>query len=114
MDGRATSPGRRKPGTDGKLSVVIPPVARLPRVVVVDVARHVAQRGNGGQFILATDSERMVYLCAELNSVRAGLVAGAADWPWSSAAAHCGRAEPHRRYLKSLATLAARGAGGIM
>jgi hypothetical protein len=58
----------------------------------VDVAQHVTQRGNG--FILATDSERMVYLCAELNAVRAGLVAGAADWSWSSAAAHGGRAEP--------------------
>jgi len=31
---------------------------------------------------------------AELNPVRAGLVAAAAVWPWSSAAAHCGAAEP--------------------
>lgn len=31
---------------------------------------------------------------AELNPVRAGLVARAEEWPWSSAAAHCGTAEP--------------------
>jgi len=31
---------------------------------------------------------------AELNPVRAGMVAKAVDWPWSSAAAHCGVAEP--------------------
>ena len=90
-----TNPG--EPGTDGKLSGNSPLVVRLPRVVVVDVAHHVTQRGNGGQFILATDCERMVYLCAELNPVRAGLVVGTADWPWCSAAAHCGRAEPRRR-----------------
>jgi hypothetical protein len=30
---------------------------------------------------------------AELNPVRAGLVVGAADRPWSSAAAYCGRAK---------------------
>jgi len=30
----------------------------------------------------------------EMNPVRAGLVAQAADWLWSSAAAHCGRGEP--------------------
>jgi hypothetical protein len=48
-----------KPGTDGKSSGVIPPAARLPRVAVVDVAHHVTQRGNGGQLILAADSEGM-------------------------------------------------------
>ena len=31
---------------------------------------------------------------AELNPVRAGMVAEAAAWPWSSAAAHCGTADP--------------------
>jgi putative transposase len=31
---------------------------------------------------------------AELNPVRAGLAAEAAAWPWSSAAAHCGAADP--------------------
>jgi putative transposase len=148
---------------------------RLPRVVVADVAHHVTQRGNGRQFILASDSARMVYLdllrqsvharelsvvgyclmsnhvhlvviprradvlaeafkevhgrfaaywnashassghvwqggfysCpmdpghlwtalryAELNPVRAGMVAEAVAWPWSSAAAHCGTADP--------------------
>jgi len=37
-------------------------VARLARVVAVDVAHHVTQRGNARQFILNSDSERMVYL----------------------------------------------------
>ena len=150
-------------------------MARLARVVGVDAAHHVTQRGNGRQFLLAADAERMVYLdllrqavhvegitvvgyclmsnhvhlvviphqalslaralksthgryaaywnaahgcsghawqgrfysCpmdeghlwralryAELNPVRAGLVTDAAAWPWSSAATHCGRAEP--------------------
>jgi len=31
---------------------------------------------------------------AELNPVRAGMVAQSEDYPWSSAAAHCGTAEP--------------------
>jgi len=31
---------------------------------------------------------------AELNPVRAGMLAEAAAWPWSSAAAHCGAADP--------------------
>jgi hypothetical protein len=35
---------------------------RIPRIVIVDVAHYVTQRGNGRQFILATDAERMVYL----------------------------------------------------
>ena len=37
-------------------------MARLLWVVVADVAHHVRQRGNGRQFLLAIDSERMVYL----------------------------------------------------
>jgi REP-associated tyrosine transposase len=150
-------------------------VARLARVVAVDVAHHVAQRSNARQFILASDAERAVYLdllrqavqlhpisligyclmsnhvhlvviprkakalatalkrahgryaaywnaahassghvwqgrfysCpldsghlwealgyAELTPVRAGLVPHAELWRWSSAAAHCGKAEP--------------------
>ena len=150
-------------------------MARLARVVAVDVAHHVTQRGNGRQFILASDAERIVYLhllqqavqlhplslvgyclmsnhvhlvviprkaealakalkqahgryaaywntthgssghawqgrfysCpldeghlwealryAELNPVRAGMVAQPQEWKWSSAAAHCGQVEP--------------------
>jgi putative transposase len=150
-------------------------MARLARVVAVDVAHHVTQRGNARQFILSSDAERMVYLdllrqavrlhalsvigyclmsnhvhlvviprkaeamaaalklahgryaaywnaahvssghvwqgrfysCpldsphlwealryAELNPVRAGLATEAGSWKWSSAAAHCGTAEP--------------------
>ena len=33
-------------------------MARVARIVVADVAHHVTQRGNGRQFILATDAER--------------------------------------------------------
>jgi len=145
-------------------------MARLPRVVISDVAHHVTQRGNARQVILADDADRIAYLellrqyselyqlsllgyclmsnhvhllvvphtsealgqtlkqthgryacywnarasssghvwqgrfysCpleeshlwaalryAELNPVRAGMVAAAVRWRWSSAAAHC-------------------------
>ncbi len=37
-------------------------MARLPRVVVVDVAHHVTQRGNARQVILANDQDRVAYL----------------------------------------------------
>ena len=37
-------------------------MARLARVVAVDVAHHVAQRGNRREYILMSDAERMVYL----------------------------------------------------
>ncbi len=35
---------------------------RVARVVITYVAHHVTQRGNGRQFILASDAERLVYL----------------------------------------------------
>jgi putative transposase len=152
-------------------------MARLARVVAVDVAHHVTQRGNARQYILSSDAERAVYLdllrqavqlhplsvigyclmsnhvhlvviprkaeamaaalklahgryaaywnaarvssghvwqgrfysCpldsahlwealryTELNPVRAGLATDAESWKWSSAAAHCGTAEPDK------------------
>jgi putative transposase len=37
-------------------------MARLARVVAVDIAHHVTQRGNARQFILTSDAERLVYL----------------------------------------------------
>src|SRR5580658_7698135 len=37
-------------------------MARLPRIVAVNTAHHVTQRGNARQFILSGDAERMVYL----------------------------------------------------
>jgi putative transposase len=37
-------------------------MARLPRVVVVDVPHHVTQRGNARQVILSSDSDRTTYL----------------------------------------------------
>jgi sulfite reductase beta subunit-like hemoprotein len=33
----------------------------VARVVIADVAHHVTQRGNGRQFILATDAERWLH-----------------------------------------------------
>src|SRR5690348_7839127 len=37
-------------------------MARLPRVVVVDVPHHVTQRGNSRQVIFSTDADRRAYL----------------------------------------------------
>ena len=37
-------------------------MARWPRVVVVDVAHHVTQRGNARQAILTEEAERVAYL----------------------------------------------------
>jgi putative transposase len=37
-------------------------MARLARVVAVDIPHHVTQRGNGRRFILESDSEKLVYL----------------------------------------------------
>ena len=54
----------------------IEPMARLARVVIVDVAHHVTQRGNGRQFILASDAERMVYLDLLRQAVRGARVVG--------------------------------------
>ena len=146
-------------------------MARLGRVVVVNVPHHLTQRGNARRFVLDCDADRAVYLkllrentelykvsligyclmsnhihliavprlgdglalalknahgryaaywnavhsssghawqgrfysCpldephlwealryTELNPVRAGIVSRAEDWPWSSAATHCG------------------------
>ena len=43
---------------------------RVARVVIAEVAHHVTQRGNGRQFILATDGERLVYLDLLRQAVR--------------------------------------------
>ena len=37
-------------------------MARLPRVIVVDVAHHATQRGNARQAILVNDQDRVAYL----------------------------------------------------
>ena len=37
-------------------------MARLARIAVVNIPHHVTQRGNARQFLLASDSERLVYL----------------------------------------------------
>ena len=44
------------------ISVTLSGVARLARVVAVDVAHHVTQRGNARQFVLDTDADRAVYV----------------------------------------------------
>jgi putative transposase len=47
---------------DGTLTDNVRVVARLARVVAVDIAHHVTQRGNARRFILDCDANRMVYL----------------------------------------------------
>jgi putative transposase len=165
----------RNPTEDAMFSAIFLAMARFPRVVVVDVAHHVTQRGNARQIILSSDADRLAYLellrqysehhrltllgyclmsnhvhlivvprtgealahalknthgryasywnarnsssghvwqgrfysCpldethlwralryVELNPVRAAMVAAAEQWPWSSAAAHCGVGVP--------------------
>jgi putative transposase len=37
-------------------------MARLPRVVVADVAHHITQRGNARQVIFDSDPDRLTYL----------------------------------------------------
>jgi putative transposase len=37
-------------------------MARLPRVIAVDVPHHVTQRANARRYILASDDQRRVYL----------------------------------------------------
>ena len=37
-------------------------MARLPRVVVLDVPHHVTQRGNARQVVLSSDADRITYL----------------------------------------------------
>jgi len=63
---RAETRGRN-PGTDetrGQTERLLLScaVARLARVVAVDVPHHVTQRGNARQYILDSDADRMVYL----------------------------------------------------
>ena len=43
---------------------------RVARVAIADVAHHITQRGNGRQFILASDAERLVYLDLLRQAVR--------------------------------------------
>ena len=37
-------------------------MARLPRVIAIDVPHHVTQRGNARQVVFASDADRLVYL----------------------------------------------------
>ena len=43
---------------------------RMARVVIAEVAHHVTQRGNGRQFILASEAECRVYLDLLRQAVR--------------------------------------------
>src|SRR5271166_4071951 len=51
-----------EPAANPILSAIFLIMARFARVVVVDVAHHVTQRGNARQVILAGDAERTSYL----------------------------------------------------
>ncbi|HLM80955.1 MAG TPA: transposase, partial [Terriglobales bacterium] len=53
---------RRKPSRPFGSSAIFLPMARFARVVVVDVAHHVTQRGNARQVILHHDADRVAYL----------------------------------------------------
>ena len=55
---------------------------RIARAVAVGVPHHITQRGNHRQDIFFSSEDRQVYL--------QWLVERAEDYPWSSAAAHCG------------------------
>ena len=37
-------------------------MARLARVIALDTPHHITQRGNGRQYILESDTDRLVYL----------------------------------------------------
>jgi putative transposase len=64
-------------------------MARLPRVVIADVAHHVTQRGNARQVILADDADRIAYLellrkCSELYRLSLlGYCDSISTWPAS-------------------------------
>jgi REP element-mobilizing transposase RayT len=49
-------------GTDGTFPVILCVVPRLARIVAVNIAHHVTQRGNARQFVLTADEECLVYL----------------------------------------------------
>ncbi len=51
-----------KPGTDGTFSDILLLMARLARVIAVNLPHHVTQRGNARQFLFVSDGERNVYL----------------------------------------------------
>ena len=55
---------------------------RIARAVAVGVPHHITQRGNHRQDIFFSSEDRQVYL--------QWLVERVEDYPWSSAAAHCG------------------------
>jgi putative transposase len=50
------------PATAEIVSAIFRMMARLVRITAVNVSRHVTQRGNARQFLLASESERAVYL----------------------------------------------------
>ena len=50
-------PGGRTRGQTGRFLLFCLPVARLARVIAVDVLHHITQRGNARRFILDCDAE---------------------------------------------------------
>jgi hypothetical protein len=57
-----TGENRENRGQTGRFLLFWLAVARLARVIAVDVPHHVTQRGNARQFILNSDADRRVYL----------------------------------------------------
>lgn len=85
---------RCKPGTDGTFSAALSDVARLTRVIAVDVPPHVTQLGNARQFILAGDADRRVYLdllrrYSQLHQKGHGKVSSFSGFPRSSCRIVC-------------------------
>jgi putative transposase len=80
------------PSQRSGLRAVLAPVQRL---YAVEINRRQAWSGHfwQGRFASSPMDEAHLHVClryVELNPVRAGLVARAEEWPWSSARAHLG------------------------
>ena len=75
----------------------MPPIARI---VIPGCPHPVTQRGNNRQDVLFVDDDRdeehfwTAMVCVERNPVRARMVRRPWLYRWSSAAAHCGGADP--------------------
>jgi len=74
-------------------------MARFARVVAVDTAHHVTQRGMARQFLLASDAERRVYLDLLRQAVRVHALS--AGWRRTSPVLRFGAGQASRSMLKT-------------